>query len=373
MIENIKYITYQSFPSNKANTIQTFDNIKYMCRKVNKVELIFPLREKTSSDNRKKLAKYYFLPDNLRVKARKHPYPFGKLKYFEKISYTISHFLWSRKECKKYSEINNLNTIFFTRSDWVFYNLSKKNLNVTFECHQLSKIRILNIKRSLKFKNSKIIFLNENLANDSGIDFGDKKKIISIQNGVDPELFSKNIDKKIGQLIFIGNLKRFNESRNLKFVIDCFNNIKLNDKYVLKIIGGPTSEVDKLKEYISKIGLQNKVFIEDRIDRNLAIKEIQKSEIGLLINSSSNEHSTKYTSPLKYFEYIHGGLKVLAVDFESHRVLPFSDYIKFFKENDEESFVDQLISIDNKFLVEKDLYTISLENRIVKILNFLKD
>ena len=106
---------------------------------------------------------------------------------------------------------------------------------------------------------------------------------------------------------------------------------------------------------------------------NTLVRSYRDTAIRDKINSSSNEHSTKYTSPLKYFEYIHGGLKVLAVDFESHRVLPFSDYIKFFKENDEESFVDQLISIDNKFLVEKDLYTISLENRIVKILNFLKD
>ena len=29
MERKINYITYQTFPSNKANTIQTMDNIKY--------------------------------------------------------------------------------------------------------------------------------------------------------------------------------------------------------------------------------------------------------------------------------------------------------------------------------------------------------
>mgnify|MGYP003318689350 CR=1 FL=1 len=39
--KKIKYITYQSFPSDKANTLQTFDNIKYMIKKGFNVDLIF--------------------------------------------------------------------------------------------------------------------------------------------------------------------------------------------------------------------------------------------------------------------------------------------------------------------------------------------
>ena len=113
-----------------------------------------------------------------------------------------------------------------------------------------------------------------------------KKKVISLQNGVDPDLFSKNIDKNPGQIIFVGNLTRFNQNRNLEFIIDCFKNTNLNKKYFLKIIGGPSSEVNRLKEYVKEIGLEERVFIEDRKDRKLAILEIQKSQFGLLINSS---------------------------------------------------------------------------------------
>ena len=37
----------------------------------------------------------------------------------------------------------------FGAQDWVFYFLSKKDLNVIFECHQLSKIRRWVLKNSI--------------------------------------------------------------------------------------------------------------------------------------------------------------------------------------------------------------------------------
>ena len=32
MKTNLKYVTYQSFPSEKANTIQTIDNVNYLSK-----------------------------------------------------------------------------------------------------------------------------------------------------------------------------------------------------------------------------------------------------------------------------------------------------------------------------------------------------
>ena len=55
----ICYLTYQSFPSEKANTIQTISNLKYFVKNGYDVELIFPLREKNSSDNFEDLKKYF--------------------------------------------------------------------------------------------------------------------------------------------------------------------------------------------------------------------------------------------------------------------------------------------------------------------------
>ena len=57
-MNDLKYITYQTFPSKKANTIQTIDNLKYLKKYFN-VELIFPLREAFSSSNIEDLNEFY--------------------------------------------------------------------------------------------------------------------------------------------------------------------------------------------------------------------------------------------------------------------------------------------------------------------------
>ena len=99
---------------------------------------------------------------------------------------------------------------------------------------------------------------------------------------------------------------------------------------------------------------------------------MKSSEIGLLTNSDLNKHSTHYTSPLKYFEYLHSGLKILAVDFPAHRNLPFSNNIVFFENNNAQSFQNALLEIKSKkYLDKKLLYEITLDSRIKRIIKFI--
>ena len=100
---------------------------------------------------------------------------------------------------------------------------------------------------------------------------------------------------------------------------------------------------------------------------------MKSSEIGLLTNSDSNKHSTHYTSPLKYFEYLYSGLKILAVDFPAHQNLPFSNNIAFFENNNTQSFLkNALLNIkDKKYLDKKLLSEVTLDSRIKKIIEFI--
>ena len=186
---NLKYITYQTFPSKKANTIQTMDNLKYLKKYFN-VELIFPLRESTSSTNIENLTKFYGDISDIKFTGTKHNLPFGKFSKFEKYLFIISHFFWSKKIVKTFLKTDDYRTAFFTRSEWIFYFLSKKNCNVIMECHQYSKIRKWVINKSIRHPNSKIIFLNENLLRDSKIPKAHNGKLKTIHNGVDENLFS---------------------------------------------------------------------------------------------------------------------------------------------------------------------------------------
>tara|TARA_X000000368_G_scaffold410187_1_gene393277 strand:- start:555 stop:1700 length:1146 start_codon:yes stop_codon:yes gene_type:complete len=373
MNKELIYLTYQTFPSEAANTIQTIDNVKYFNKKNYKVKLIFPLRSKTSTDNVSLLKKYYGFDDEIIFEGVKHNLPFGKLKFFEKYLFLISHYLWSRKISKNFSVKNNKEVQFFTRSDWIFYYLSRKGLNIIFECHQLSKTRKWVLRNSIHEAGAKVIFLNKNLLFDSGIDKDlYSEKIEVIPNGVDEGLFSKINNKKDYEIVFSGNLKRFDEGRGLEFVINAFSNKNMPKEYTLKVIGGPASEVNKLKEYASKLGLNNKIEFLDRLDRNSTISNIEKASIGLLINSSENLHSVKYSSPLKYFEYMYAGLKIIAINFPSHKILPFAENILFFNENDENSFINAIK--DSRVLEpmnKKYLKNITMDARVNKIISLI--
>lgn len=372
MNNRIIYLTYQTFPANTANTIQTIDNAKYIRRKGYEVEIVFPLRSKLSTDKLNKIKKHYEFDDDIKFKGIKHNLPFGKYKTFEKYLYLFSHFVWSKKLTKKYQKNNFNNSVFLTRSDWIFYFLSKKGFNVTFECHQLTRMRKWIIQKSISNKRSKIIFLNRNLLNDSGVDNQDYEKFIVLQNGVDSNLFSNKNNSKKFEIIFTGNIQRFNDDRGLKFIIRSFLNEEIPNNLKLKIIGWPLKEVQELREFVNSLNLNHCVEILNRLDRKLTIAQIEESSIGLLINSSNNLHSYKHTSPLKYFEYLYGELNILAVDFPSHRSLPFSDNITFFNENDEQGFLKALLEINKKKIIPRnELNNITLQKRVDKLLTFI--
>lgn len=365
------YITYQSFPSNKANTIQTIENIKHISKAI-QLELVFPKREKSSSDKLIELQKFYSFNEEFVISMTQHNLPFGKISILKKYLFLISHFLWARQVSKKYN--NNASDIFFTRSDWIFFFLSKKEINITFECHQLTKLRKWLIYKSIKYKKSKLICLNRKILEDLKLSEKDANKVLVLPNGVDTSNFSKINHRNSRELLFIGNLNRFEDDRNLKFILDCFSSSKLDEKIKFKIIGGPDKYLKILENYSSELKIDDKVTFLSWQKRDQIFNEIQKSDIGLLMNSSKDKHSVFHTSPLKYFEYLYAGLNILAVDFPSHRSLPYSKFITFFKENDKTSFINSLNALPRPFELSKDdLFNITLESRVEKILSFTRN
>ena len=152
----LNYITYQGIPSYNtyAYGICTFSTIKYLSRNDFDVKLVFPLREKSATTDISKLQDFYEMFEDFEIKPTKHYLPFGRIRVFEKYMYIISHILWSYYVSRKYSK-NNTNII-FTLSDWVFYFLSRKNINVIYECHDLTNIRKKLVSKAMQSRNSKI-------------------------------------------------------------------------------------------------------------------------------------------------------------------------------------------------------------------------
>ena len=138
--KTISYITYQTFPANTANSLQTISNIKYLLKNNIDVTLVFPLRENKSSDDLQKINEHYGENLNINIEGTKHNYPFGKFDFFRRFFYIVSHFLWSRKVVKLI-DLDKQNHSFFTRSDWVFYFLSKKKYACNIRMPSIYKIK----------------------------------------------------------------------------------------------------------------------------------------------------------------------------------------------------------------------------------------
>ena len=334
------------------------------------IKLIFPNRSINTSDNIEELQKYYDFQENFYVEAKEHRLPFkgeSPGKFLEKIRFNISHFIWSKKAVNSAISNERKNEKYITRSDWIFYFLSKANKKVLFECHQVSKIRKFVIRNVQNKKNSYIIFTNEILKKEFKIKKNFEKNLLILHNGYDNDYFEEETKfKKEKKVVFVGKLLRFEKDRNIEFLVNAFSDKRLYD-YKFTIVGGPNEYKDVIEKKIVDKKISN-VEMLGNLSRSKTIAEIQESEVGILINTEENKHSLLHTSPIKYFEYLKANVKVVAVDFPAHRSLPMSEKIIFFENNNKESFVNAIlktIDLPKYDILDEDVRSISERTKVL--------
>ena len=359
MNKKIVCLTYQSFPSKKANSIATIATLKSFKKLGFDVELIFPNRRKDSSSDLSKLRSFYEFNEDIKIKMLSHNLPFDKFTKFKLLLFNISHFIWSIKAVFKIG--NNKNDFYYTRSDWILLFLALRGRKVVFECHNYSRIRRL-ILNFVKNKNHVlVVFINDLLVNY--FSYSEPNFIVLNSAFDEDEFVNKSIKKINKKVIFIGHLLRFEKGRNVEFLINAFKDIRLQE-FELVIAGGPKNYAKKLSEQVTAKNIQ----IAGWLKRKEVVNLILESEVGILINSEDTIHSKVFTSPIKYFEYLRGGLKVLAVDFTSHTNLPYSEDITFFSNNNTEDFINKLLNLYPISNTQKDVASFSYIERTKNII-----
>ena len=360
MEKKLTYITYQTFPAKTANSIQTISTIKHLTRAGLDTTLIYPLRNQESSDDLLQLKNHYKFEDNIKLIGTIHPLPFKRINFFEKYWYLISHFLWSFFTVRKF--YSSKQEFYFTRSEWVFYFLSKKNANVMYECHQISKLKKILVNSALRNKSSRVLALTDNIRN--ALEKNEDDRIKTLGSAFDEDYFFSNTEKK-NHIVYAGSLFRFGESRGLEILFENLSKLKIENLKII-IISSDEDEIKSFENFDIDLEIYRKLNQEE-------VGEILSSaKVGLLINNSS-KHAELYSSPLKYFEYIAAGLNVVATDLISHRKLPLSAEINFYDEGNVESFESALIDAvnkENKNITSVEDY--SMTERFNKILHLLK-
>lgn len=365
--EKLYYLTYQDFPAQTANSQQTIGTCKYFSRYKYSVTLFFPLRSKTSDDSYENLKKYYEIKnDKFYVKGLYHKDNFETAKRFKKLRYIYSHAYWSYKSVNEVLNNYDLPSIFFTRSDWIFYFLSRKNISVVFECHKITRLRRVLLKKSIKKNTSKIIFLNQNLKKFANINKKFNERMLIQGAGFDSDYFYSSKNKTTKQVVYAGTLSRLGNSRALDFIFNSFDDDLLAD-FKLKVFGGTEAEVLELKEKYKKL---TNVLFSKYVSKTKLSKELSESEIGILA-SSPDQYSQYYTDPLKFYEYIASGLKIVATDFPAHRALDSKKNILFFTHNDEESFKCALLESSKQESPSHQQQIESMNSRVNNIIKFI--
>ena len=363
----IYYLTYQDFPANTANSQQTIATCKYFIRNNYEVKLFFPLRSEHSDDNISNLKKHYeFTEKRFDASGILHKTNFEGSKNFKKFRYIFGHILWAKQSVKKILKEYEDPSVFFTRSDWIFYFLSINNKPVAFECHKLTGIRKKLIRIAIKKDFSKIIFINDKLKNEAKIKPKYFQKVLIQSAGYDQDFFYTSDEKISKQIVYAGSLERLGFSRNLDYIINSFSDRRLSD-FNLNIFGGSENEIKSLKRKYEHIP---NVIFSKHITKTRLGKEFAKSEIGILA-SSDDAYSKHFTNPLKFYEYVAAGLKIVATNFPSHRNLEKYSNITFFNYDDSESFIKSVLEAHENNYVKQVNNISTLDSRVKNIINFI--
>ena len=94
MNNKLFYITFQSFPSISANSLQSMKMVKYFNKAgYDVIELVHPGRGDLNTN--KIFHQYYNIGEEVKISKIDWPVKFDRFKYFKKLFYIISHFIWS--------------------------------------------------------------------------------------------------------------------------------------------------------------------------------------------------------------------------------------------------------------------------------------
>tara|TARA_Y100000817_G_C16697900_1_gene473470 strand:- start:11 stop:706 length:696 start_codon:yes stop_codon:yes gene_type:complete len=216
--------------------------------------------------------------------------------------------------------------------------------------------------------NSKIICINKYIKED--LDLKESSNVIVLQNGYDEDIFYHNPEKNGKmKIIYSGNLQRFGKNRGVYEIIEYFLESRLSDIFELHIFGGPDEIANNLKKQFK----EDSVYIHGHTKRSELSKILSVSHIGILTNVDSI-HAQRHTSPVKYYEYLGSGMKVIATNSLAHKELPFQNEINYFDLEDKQSFLEALEAAskacDNTEKI--DISALTLEYRMSRIIDFIE-
>lgn len=397
------YLANLRLPTEKAYGIQIAKMCEAFVDNSLEVLLIYPHRKNPATN--KDIFDYYSIKNNFVAKEVKS-IDFYLPGFLDKIAFLIKNYFSAKVLINE--ALKEGADIYYTRDELVAYLLSKKNKNVIFECHKFSNKRKAFYSHFKKI-NLKIVAISDGLKEDL-VKFGIKdSNILVARDGVDLKEFNmptnteerKEKQKKLREEFFTHHPDRYRRKKIAVYVgnlypwkgadilINVAEHLKdINDNYLIWIVGGSKKDVEVLKRGLHQ-NIAPFIYSNGAVPHKEVVKILIAADCAVLTGNKDELISSKYTSPLKMFEYMASGCPIVAQylpafrevlnDQNSILVKPgdpkeLADGIsKIFKSLDHDNPVDPDLPqrISKKALEDVQKYT--WQKRTEKILDFINN
>lgn len=366
------YISNSRIPTEKAYGIQIMKMCEAFATGGINITLILPTR-KSSFSTEGDMYKYYKVKNNFSLKRiwSFDPYflmklPQGIYIKFQSFFFIISLFIFLLFHNKK-------NTIFYTREEYLLPLLLLFSKKVSWECHTLPS-NIAFYKKYWKRLSGIIVltsFLKEKL-----VSYGiDPNAIVVSPDGVDTEQFLSfsptnreelglPANKKI--VLYTGHLYDWKGADILAQAAE-----KLSKDFCVLFVGGTPSDV---RHFQKKYGVVSNIRIIGHVPYEQIPSYLSCADVLVIPNSGKSVHSSHYTSPLKFFEYLTTTKPIVASDLPSLREIGVQFQGVYFCQPDDPEVLARSIreAAESDMKFQRDISRFSWRTRAGTIRDFIQ-
>ncbi|OKP00860.1 glycosyltransferase [Xenorhabdus eapokensis] len=346
----IAYIDPYPVPDYRVASLQILQNVDAFARQGHSVYLITP---KGQSQVEEILGRS--LPPSVELIALRDirgkwyfPLNTQKLFYLQVSRWLKEHqvdALFTRNiKMANYLLCNHPDIPHFFESHEVFSQSFRESHDLLNRGNQRKYHKLIKIEQQV-YANSKVVFaLTSLLREDIYKQYSVKTPIIVAPDGVDmlavesakQTLAGGNDNREFPKkVLYLGSLHRWKGIPTVMKAMSYLDNVELN------VAGGTIEQIERLRQTAEQIGVSDKVnflgFVQPRkrfqviADSDICVLPLTKTSIG-----------SRYTSPLKLFEYMAMGKPVVISDFPSIRDAVDENAVNFADSENAASFAEQI-------------------------------
>ncbi|MBC8951336.1 MULTISPECIES: glycosyltransferase family 4 protein [Xenorhabdus] len=346
----IAYIDPYPVPDYRVASLQILQNVDAFARQGHSVFLITP---KGQSQVEEILGRS--LPPSVELIAlhdirRKWYFPLNtqKLFYLQVSRWLKEHqvdALFTRNiKMANYLLCNHSDIPHFFESHEVFSQSFRESHDLLNRSNQRKYHKLRKLEQQV-YASSKVVFaLTSLLREDIYKQYGVKTPIVVAPDGVDMLAvesakqmlagsdYNSMLPKKV---LYLGSLHRWKGIPTVMKAMSYLDNVELN------IAGGTTEQIERLRQTAEQIGVSDKINFLGFVQPRKRFQVIADSDICVLPLTKTNIGS-RYTSPLKLFEYMAMGKPVVISDFPSIRDAVDENAVNFADSENPASFAEQI-------------------------------